>query len=50
MIDCKPVKRSCNRHDDCDKADEYILNKTGDMYVPIDFHCHDDECSECFGN
>lgn len=44
----EPVKRRCNRHNDCAAAEEkwrpYHPNG-----VPANFHCHDDECEECFG-
>ena len=41
---------SCNRHDDCDKAvDEWKTRNPG-RTIPASFHCHDDECEECFGN
>jgi hypothetical protein len=43
--------RSCNRHDDCDKAEatwrEWNPHKGG---PPASFHCHDECCEECFGN
>ena len=38
--------RSCNRHDDCDAAEITAFGKLG--YVP-NFHCHDEDCEECFG-
>lgn len=49
--------RTCNRHFDCDQS-EYLhkerwldINHPRTDYVqPISFHCHDDECEECFGN
>lgn len=37
--------RSCNRHDDCDKADEAVKAKGGFAAS----HCHDECCDECFG-
>jgi hypothetical protein len=49
-------KRTCNRHDDCDAADaEYRAWKAAKgervpkprEYVP-NFHCHSDDCEECF--
>ena len=44
------VKRSCNRHSDCDQANkDWLLNHHMEKYVPIHFHCHDDECEDCFG-
>ncbi len=43
------VRPRCNRHDDCLKANErYIANHAGD-HPPASFHCHDDECEDCFG-
>jgi len=41
----KPVT-TCNRHSDCDAADEKARAK-GALNAD---HCHDDCCSECFGN
>jgi len=38
-------KRSCNRHNDCDKADADVKAKGGFAAS----HCHDDECEDCFG-
>lgn len=35
--------RKCNRHDDCDKADREKGWYAGS-------HCHDDCCSDCFGD
>lgn len=37
---------SCNRHDDCAKADEAAKSE-GKFGAT---HCHDDCCEECFGN
>ena len=41
----KPVT-TCNRHSECDAADEKARAK-GALHAD---HCHDDCCSECFGN
>lgn len=38
--------RSCNRHYDCDAAEIKRFGATG-YYA--NFHCHDDECEDCFG-
>lgn len=40
--------RSCNRHTDCDDAEAREEKRTN---APIlaGFHCHDDECPDCFG-
>lgn len=46
----KKIPRSCNRHDDCDKAAEEYTKQTGKPYTPANFHCYDDECPDCFGN
>lgn len=50
----KPApRRSCNRHDDCDAAEAEVLARNpGKTKADINFsfHCHDDECEECFGN
>lgn len=37
--------RSCNRHDDCEKAD--VAARARGAYGAS--HCHDDECEDCFG-
>lgn len=39
--------RSCNRHTDCDAAELRITAGGGE--VPAGFHCHDDDCPDCFG-
>ena len=39
-------KRTCNRHDDCDAADQRARAK-GSACAD---HCHDECCEECFGN
>lgn len=56
MSDAKVV-RTCNRHADCDKAEQevkarWLEKHPGDplIFVHPNFHCHDDECEECFGN
>ena len=38
----KPVKRSCNRHSDCDAAPKWPARGSE--------CCHDDECEDCFGS
>lgn len=45
-------KRSCNRHDDCDKAEEEVMARRGIQRheISFSFHCHDDECEDCFGS
>lgn len=39
-------KRTCNRHEDCDAADERAKAAGGGR---VD-HCHDDCCEDCFGS
>lgn len=39
--------RTCNRHFDCDKADE--KSKALGHTLGAE-HCHDECCDECFGN
>jgi hypothetical protein len=39
------VKRTCNRHSDCNAADE---KARAAGYLSAD-HCHDDCCEDCFG-
>jgi hypothetical protein len=43
------VRNSCNRHDDCKAADEAYVARHGER-PGWNFHCHDEECDECFGN
>jgi hypothetical protein len=46
------VKRGCNRHSDCEAAEIALLAKNPDMtktQISLSFHCHDDECEDCFG-
>ena len=45
--------RSCNRHDDCAKAEEELLAKYPQMKkvdISFSFHCHDEDCEDCFGS
>lgn len=42
-------RRSCNRHDDCDKFDKEYKEKYKVDFVPYNQHCHDEECEDCFG-
>ena len=44
-LDGKSVEK-CNRHSDCDLADIKDGRLPGE-YKP-NFHCHDDECEDCF--
>lgn len=41
---------SCNRHSDCKAASEEYRKHTGQKFVPVSFHCFDDECEDCFGS
>lgn len=41
-------RRSCNRHDDCTKAEEEFKAENG-RAPGFNFHCHDEECEDCFG-
>lgn len=46
-----PKVKSCNRHFDCKEAEEVYYGKHPKEprgYIP-NFHCHDDECEDCFG-
>ena len=48
----KLTGRSCNRHDDCDKAEEEVLARNpGKTKADIhySFHCHSEDCEDCFG-
>jgi hypothetical protein len=43
---------SCNRHVDCEMAVKVWLEKHPGQVstdIPFSFHCHDDECEDCFG-
>ncbi len=47
-----PEKRSCNRHSDCDDAEAKLLERTPGMTkanISFNFHCHDEDCEDCFG-
>lgn len=49
-METKEIK-SCNRHEDCDKAEkEWLERHPCARWTPVDFHCHDECCEECFGN
>lgn len=41
-----PPKESCNRHKDCEAADEAARAKDPMMNAE---HCHDENCEDCFG-
>lgn len=41
-----PVKRVCNRHSDCDAADAQGAAESPQRKP---YHCHTDDCEECFG-
>lgn len=41
-------KRSCNRHSDCDKANARYKVEYG-RDPGYNFHCHDEDCEDCFG-
>lgn len=45
-------KRTCNRHDDCDAADERERAKGGTdregRPITKTIHCHDSDCEDCF--
>jgi hypothetical protein len=43
--------KSCNRHADCDKANaEYLQRNPDKQFVPLSFHCHSEDCEDCFGS
>ncbi len=46
------VKKSCNRHNDCEAAENEVMERRNiNRYqIHADFHCYDDCCEECFGN
>lgn len=39
-------KRTCNRHDDCDAADADARRL---WKKPASYHCHIEDCEDCFG-
>ncbi len=46
------AKRTCNRHNDCDEANaKWLAAHPGSerWNIPANFHCHDDDCEDCFG-
>lgn len=44
------AKNSCNRHADCAKAnEEWLKRNPGKTFVPFSFHCHSEDCEDCFG-
>ena len=46
-------KRSCNRHFDCEDAEAKVLARNPGMKkidIGFNFHCHNDECEDCFGS
>ena len=46
----EPLVRSCNRHADCNEAERLRIERYPGTLVPANFHCHDDECEDCFGS
>ncbi len=53
LADKEEPRRSCNRHFDCDEAERLVLERHPGktrMDISFNFHCHNDECEECFGN
>ena len=43
------VVQSCNRHHDCKRAEADFYAREG-RQPNLGFHCHDDECEDCFGS
>jgi hypothetical protein len=43
------VPKRCNRHDDCAAAVENWKRNHNGEAPGLGFHCHDDECEDCFG-
>lgn len=40
----------CNRHLNCHEAEfSYRAQSEGRRPIPSNFHCHDDDCEDCFG-
>lgn len=48
--DDKP-KRSCNRHGDCDAAEQEVMTRRGITRdrISYTFHCHSEDCEDCVG-
>jgi len=45
--------RSCNRHSDCDAAEAAVLARNPGKTaadISLTFHCHDEDCEDCFGS
>ena len=42
------TENTCNRHNDCAAAVASFIERRG--HAPgFGFHCHDDDCEDCFG-
>lgn len=41
-------ENTCNRHDDCQAANKAYRAKHG-RDPGFGFHCHDEDCEDCFG-
>lgn len=44
--------RSCNCHSDCNAAELDVMRRnpgTTRIDISFSFHCHDEDCEECFG-
>lgn len=45
-----PAVERCNRHGDCVAANaKWLAEHPGQRWIPANFHCHDDDCEDCFG-
>lgn len=42
--------KGCNRHRDCKAADEAYKTKHGVAFAPVNFHCRNEDCEDCFGS
>lgn len=43
---------TCNRHNDCEAATKAYIERRKLKHaweMPVDFHCHNENCEECFG-
>lgn len=43
----KPI-RSCNRHQNCNEADEAFRKSEG-RDPGVNYHCHSEDCEDCYG-
>ena len=43
--------KGCNRHTDCAAANKkWLAEHPKENFVPFSFHCHSEDCEDCFGS